>query len=283
MVSNWSEEEFGGDEETAAAGNVGFVGSLVKEPQTLHKSYFSPQQYNKLLSVPHLMPNDPYSLVLCESDPELSNFPISTPIVCKNRFQPLENTGIACQVSSEYEKNDRWIFDFGATDTITYDASDLTGIQKPQKSHIQTANGEFTKVEGAGTVKISHTLQLSNCLYIPSMSHKLLSISHVTKELNCTLLMQPHFCLLQDIRTGEIIGRGTERDGLYYVDEIAQKGTAMLTHGSANRKAWLWHRRLGHPSIGYLKLLFPDFVSKHDEYCETCFFGQRPPNLLSFE
>ena len=106
------------------------------------------------------------------------------------------------------------------------------------------------------------------------MSHKLLSISHVTKELNCTLLMQPHICLLQDIRTGEIIGRGTERDGLYYVDEIAQKGTVMLTHGSADRKAWLWHRRLGHPSTGYLKLLFPDIVPKHDMYCETCFLSK---------
>nr|GFB07455.1 hypothetical protein [Tanacetum cinerariifolium] len=28
-----------------------------------------------------------------------------------------------------------------------------------------------------------------------------------------------------DIRTGQIIGRGTERDGLYYVDEAVQSGT----------------------------------------------------------
>ena len=98
-------------------------------------------------------------------------------------------------------------------------------MHRAPKSHIQTANGELTSVQGAGTVRISPTLTLSNCLYAPSMSHKFLSISHVTKELNCTILMQPNFCLLQDIRTGEIIGRDTERDGLYYVDEIAQQGT----------------------------------------------------------
>ena len=68
-----------------------------------------------------------------------------------------------------------------------------------------------------------------------------------------------------------IIGRGTERQGLYYVDEIAQQGgTAMLAHGSANREAWLWHRRLGHPSSGYFKLLFPKFSHFKDITCESC-------------
>uniref|UniRef100_A0A251SBG9 Putative GAG-pre-integrase domain-containing protein n=1 Tax=Helianthus annuus TaxID=4232 RepID=A0A251SBG9_HELAN len=60
--------------------------------------------------------------------------------------------------------------------------------------------------------------------------------------------MHPTFCILQDIRKGEIIGRGTERQGLYYVDEVAQLGTVMLAHRTENREAWLWHRRLGHPS-----------------------------------
>ncbi|KAM0029928.1 putative RNA-directed DNA polymerase [Helianthus debilis subsp. tardiflorus] len=53
-----------------------------------------------------------------------------------------------------------------------------------------------------------------------------------------------------DIRTGEIIGRGTERQGLYYVEEVTQHGNVMLAHGSTDREAWLWHRRLGHPSTG---------------------------------
>ncbi|GJV65038.1 putative ribonuclease H-like domain-containing protein [Tanacetum coccineum] len=60
--------------------------------------------------------------------------------------------------------------------------------------------------------------------------------------------MQPTFCILQDIRTGAIIGRGTERQGLYYVDELTTSGTVMLAHRSSEREAWLWHRRLGHPS-----------------------------------
>lgn len=79
------------------------------------------------------------------------------------------------------------------------------------KTYIQTANGGKMDVKTGGTIKISPTLKLSNRLYVPTLSHKLLSVSHVTKELNCSVLMQPTFCMLQDIRMGVIIGRGTER------------------------------------------------------------------------
>ncbi|KAF5819018.1 hypothetical protein HanXRQr2_Chr02g0072861 [Helianthus annuus] len=62
----------------------------------------------------------------------------------------------------------------------------------------------------------------------------------------------------EDIRTGMIIGRGTERLGLYYVDEVTQPGNVMLAHGTTNREAWLWHRRFW-PSIYWL---FTSFISK---------------------
>lgn len=171
-----------------------------------------------------------------------------------------------------FEKNDSWIFDCGATDTMTYEISDMCSMSKPWKSRIHTANGEILQVKGGGTIQVSQDMKLSNCLYVPSLSHKLLSISHVTKELNCVVLMHPTFCILQDIRTGKIIGRGTERQGLYYVDEVVtQQGTVMLAHGSTDREAWLWHRRLGHPSTGYLHRLFPKlFPTNKVLNCETC-------------
>nr|GEX44965.1 putative ribonuclease H-like domain-containing protein [Tanacetum cinerariifolium] len=31
----------------------------------------------------------------------------------------------------------------------------------------------------------------------------------------------------------------------------------MLSHGTTEREAWLWHRRPRHPSTGYLHALFP--------------------------
>lgn len=71
-----------------------------------------------------------------------------------------------------------------------------------------------------------------------------------------------------------IVGRGTERHRLYYVDEIAQQGTVLLSHGSTESQACLWHRRLGHPSTSYLKNLFPDFAKIHDLKCNTCYLAK---------
>jgi len=49
------------------------------------------------------------------------------------------------------------------------------------------------------------------------------------------VLMFSNFCILQDILTKEIIGYGIEREGLYYIDEVVQKGHAMLAHGTVTR------------------------------------------------
>nr|GEX59161.1 putative ribonuclease H-like domain-containing protein [Tanacetum cinerariifolium] len=126
---------------------------------------------------------------------------------------PPSVNGSAHMAQSSFKKpSGPWIFDCGATDTMTYEVSDLLKYQSPAKKHIQAANRERMDVKTRGTIEISPSIKLPNCLYVPSLSHKLLSISHVTKELNCSVLMHLTFYLLQDIRTGRIIGHGTERE-----------------------------------------------------------------------
>ena len=55
---------------------------------------------------------------------------------------------------------------------------------------------------------------LNNCLFILSLSHKLLSINQLTKELDCTVLITSINCIVQDTQTGKIIGHGNEKEGL---------------------------------------------------------------------
>ncbi|KAL6320551.1 hypothetical protein AAG906_007630 [Vitis piasezkii] len=111
---------------------------------------------------------------------------------------------------------------------MTFTAMDFTTTSLPRRTNIANANGVISPVIGAGTVTLSPKLQLHNTLLVPSLSHKLLSVSQVTSDLNCIVLIYPTFCLLQDILTKEIIGRGTKRGGLYYMEDLSDTPFALI-------------------------------------------------------
>ncbi|CAN6586683.1 unnamed protein product [Malus baccata var. baccata] len=185
--------------------------------------------------------------------------------------------------------NTGWILDSGATDHMTYDRTLFQSMKDSHRKCVATANGTTAAVLGAGTVSLTPSLPLHNCLLVPSLSHHLLSVPQVTEQLDCVVVMYHSFCLLQDIQTKEIIGRGTKREGLYYVDDVVL-GRAHLVHSSRNRnlqKVLLLHRRLGHASFGYLKHIVPDLFSGIEDLelkCEVCILAKShrasfPPSM----
>lgn len=132
--------------------------------------------------------------------------------------------------------------------------------------------------EGAGRVTLVPNLSLQNTLLVSSLSNKLLSVGQMTEDLNCCALIYPKFCLFQDIPTKEIIGRGTKRGGLYYMDEY-NCGLTNAAQGMSNKEKqiWLWHRRLGHSSFPYLRRLLPSLFLNLDETkfkCEDCILAK---------
>ncbi|GKA90707.1 hypothetical protein Tco_0851192 [Tanacetum coccineum] len=70
---------------------------------------------------------------------------------------------------NDMKREQSWIFDCGATDTMTHDLADFATTTKPTKSYIHTANGEKMNVKNGGTIEISPTLKLSKCLYVPDL------------------------------------------------------------------------------------------------------------------
>ena len=66
-----------------------------------------------------------------------------------------------------------------------------------------------------------------------------MTIGQVTEEINWVTLMYPTFCLLQDILTKEIIGRGTKKGGLYYIDDFSF-GQAHHMHHASIKKRQIW-------------------------------------------
>lgn len=90
--------------------------------------------------------------------------------------------------------------------------------------------------KGTVSIKLTPSLTLKYCLYATTLSHKLLSISYLTKEPNCTVPIHPIFCRPQDVQTRKIVGCGSERDGFYFVDEVDQHGAVALAHGTIGRE-----------------------------------------------
>ena len=161
---------------------------------------------------------------------------------------------------------------------MTFNSDDFIEVTQPRRIDIVNANGVTYPITRAGTVDVSPSLSLSNTLLVPSLSNKLMTVGQVTKEINWVTLMYPTFCLLQDILTKEIIGHGTKKRGLYYMDDFSSSQAHHMHHASIKkRRIWLWHRCLGHPSFSYMKYLFLDLFSKlpdSDFKCDTCILAK---------
>jgi hypothetical protein len=96
----------------------------------------------------------------------------------------------------------------------------------------------------------------------------------------CVVIFWPNLCIFKDIQTRKTIGYGTRRGKLYYLDlipassnQLAQVFSTNTTNEHQKSEIWLWHRRLGHASFGYLQKLFPQLFSQlivSDFKCDVC-------------
>ena len=64
---------------------------------------------------------------------------------------------------------------------MTFEINDFIQHSLPQRQSIANANGVVYSVTRAGTVMLSSTLSPSNTLLASSLSHKLLSVSQITR------------------------------------------------------------------------------------------------------
>lgn len=86
------------------------------------------------------------------------------------------------------------------------------------------------------------------------------------EALNCYVIFWPNDCVFQDISTHRILGYGTRRGRLYYLEEGYHGQPNHVGVSQTNKSvAWLWHRRLGLLSFEYLRKLKPNlFLNAKD-------------------
>ena len=77
----------------------------------------------------------------------------------------------------------------------------------------------YTPVARKGTISLTKTLFLELVLHVLNLSCNLLSISKLTKDLNCVSKVSSTGVVFQDLASGRTIGNAYEVEGLYYFDD----------------------------------------------------------------
>jgi len=153
-----------------------------------------------------------------------------------------------------------WIIDTGASDHMIGDLGVLSDYELCDQSIIVfIADGTKSLVQGRGTTYVAG-LSLKSVLYVPKLRHNLLLVSKFTQDKNCSVIFSPLHRVFQDISSGKRIAKAEEKGGLYQISRHDhQKEFRSLYQSSlatiSEIDLMLWHQKLGHPSLEYLKSL----------------------------
>ncbi|RVW58939.1 Retrovirus-related Pol polyprotein from transposon RE2 [Vitis vinifera] len=169
-----------------------------------------------------------------------------------------------------------WILDSGASDHISGNKDLFSSITTTSALPTVTlANGSQTMAKGFGFAHPLPSLPLHSVLYAPECPFNLISISKITRTLNCSITFSDKFVTLQDRSTGKTIGIGRESQGLYHLTSLqllqfafplmlpssSTVAWATLVYPSSRKWSLVFHlcRRLRE----YFSAPFTSFMSQH--------------------
>lgn len=167
-----------------------------------------------------------------------------------------------------------WILDSGASAHITHDPGMLFDVTRASpRCSVTTSNGHMVPVRAMGSVSFPHGLSLKHVLVVPEFKFKLLSISQLSRDLNCAVTFWMDVCLIQEMPSKKLIGVGRLHDGLYYLDSGTPSFSPSATFSLAtvhNKETTLWHRRLGHLPLSRFRFLSVGSSVSDTQFCDAC-------------
>ena len=164
---------------------------------------------------------------------------------------------------------------------MTGNSSLFTTFQSHPSTSIVTLPDRLTScVLGSGTIHLTPLITLTPVMSLPQFSFNLISMSKLTRTLNCNISFSPDYCLIQDLSTKRVISKGCESGGLYILDtEVPKSGSLHARSGVVT--PFKLHCRPGHPSLSLLKKLYPQFSSLSSLKCESCQYAKLHREHLS--
>lgn len=93
-----------------------------------------------------------------------------------------------------------WAVDSGATEHTTYRADILNNKTKhAYERPVVIPNGDAIPVEGRGDYTLPCGTKIEGILHVPQFNCNLLSISRLTKNLQCAITFFSDFCVMQGL------------------------------------------------------------------------------------
>ena len=132
------------------------------------------------------------------------------------------------------------------------------------------ADGSKSRVLGLRTIHTTPVITLTSVMGLPQFSFNLISVSKLTRTLNCSISFFPDHCLIQDLSMKRFFGRGCEFGGFYILETEVPK----LIACSGIVISFELHCRLGHPSLSLLKKPYPQFSSLSSLNYESCQYAK---------
>ncbi|KAB2595380.1 hypothetical protein D8674_030830 [Pyrus ussuriensis x Pyrus communis] len=190
------------------------------------------------------------------------------------------------QGSSSQNSPQFWLADSGASNHMTADLQNLSlASPYPTTELVQTANGEGLTVShiGSSVIKPStYPIKLNSVLYVPQLTHNLLSVHKLCLDNNCWLIFDAYCFWIQDKATGRILHKGLCSNGLYPIPALSQSRSSIhpaIACLGQLVKSSVWHNRFGHPSNLTTSLMLKhahitcakDVVST---VCQSCLEGK---------
>ena len=156
------------------------------------------------------------------------------------------------------------------------------------KSSVEVGNGASLPIVGRGEISVTLSLphnkkkkcRLTNVLYVPGLSHNLLSISQITSEKNLSVNFFQNSCKIAN-KSGKLVASGKKLGKLFVLECVEGHGAANIA-SHAEHDEILWHRRFCHIGFDNLrKIIKNDLVdgidvkiTKEKYACENCYDGK---------
>lgn len=143
-------------------------------------------------------------------------------------------------------------------------------------------NGETIPITRNDSIQLLQGFELKHVLNIPKFNCILLSVSRISRDLQCSLTFFPDSYFIHDLHSKNRIGTGKERDGLYYLEPIKKNNMIMAVYS----KKVIWHRRLGHASEEFLRSIHQLEIEKSIHFCDSCIRAKQsrlPFPIIFFE